>query len=406
MTPSVVFIEAVLRKNNDQQIVSGSGIIADADGTVFTNQHVVEDATKVTITIPGIKDTFPAEVLGEDVQTDFAVLRINPGKYRDRIRPAVFGKSTDLKVGALVLAIGNPYGLDGSVSFGIVQAKGRNLRFKGLINEFIQTDALIDQGSSGGPLVNFDGEVIGINSIAAGRGIGLTIPIETALRVYRNISERGAISRGWLGVSFQPLTRKLASYWNIQGETGVVVNRVVAGSPAEKAGVKPGDVVTRFNGKDVDVPDEADVSSFVRLVADTNPGQNVTMDLIRSGKPLSVTLTVGTQPKVKPATVETPYGFFAQEITTEVMLSRKLGDHSGAIVSYVIRGSPADEVGIMNGDVIRTVEGTKILSIEDLKTALKQVEKVDRFLIEAERSNDLRFFLIERRKDSFMGTTP
>ncbi len=407
VTPSVVFIEAVLRRNNDQQIVSGSGIVADRDGTIFTNQHVVDDATKVTVTIPGIKESFPAEVIGADEQTDFAVIRIEPGAWRGKIRPAKFGKSETLKVGSLVLAIGNPYGLDGSVSFGIVQAKGRNLRFKGVINEFIQTDALIDQGSSGGPLVNFEGEVVGINSIAAGRGIGLTIPIETALRVYRSFTEKGAISRGWLGVGFQPLTRQLAAYWGLQGTTGAVVNRVVPGSPAEKAGLKPGDIVTKFAGTEVDVPDEGDISSFVRLVADTPPGKEVEIIRIRAGKTDTLKAAVGTQPKMKPATLETPYGFFAQEITADTMLNRKLDSQEGAIVSYVIRGSPADEAGLMNGDIVRRLEGTPIKSLDDLKGALKTVEGKDRFLVEGERSSDLRFFLIEKRKDSAAnGMTP
>ncbi len=405
VTPSVVFIEAVLRQNNDQQIVSGSGIIADGEGTIFTNQHVVEDATKVTITIPGIKETFPAEVLGEDAQTDFAVLKIQLGSHKKEIRPALFGKSEDLKVGTLVLAIGNPYALDGSVSFGIVQAKGRNLRFKGLINEFIQTDALIDQGSSGGPLVNFDGEVVGINSIAAGRGIGLTIPIETALRAYHNITEQGSIRRGWLGVSFQPLSRKLAAYWNLQGKTGALVNRCIAGSPAAQAGLRAGDIVTKFAGHDVDVPDDSDISSFVRMVADTAPGTAVEIERIRDGKTDTVKVTVGTQPKIKPSTYETPFGFFAQEITTDVMLSRKLDNQDGAIVSYVIRGSPGDEVGMMPGDIIHRVEGKPIKTLEELKTALKGVEGKERFLIEAERSEDARFYLIEKRKESASSAT-
>lgn len=406
VTPSVVFIEAVLRRNNDQQIVTGSGIIFGRDGVLFTNQHVIENATKVTVTVPGIRESFAAEVLGEDAQTDFAVIRIDPGKHAKSLRPAKFGKSADLKVGSLVLAIGNPYALDGSVSFGIVQAKGRNLRFKGVINEFIQTDALIDQGSSGGPLVNFSGEVVGINSIAAGRGIGLTIPIETALGVHQSIMERGSIRRGWLGVSFQPLTRKLASYWKLQGETGAVVNRVMPGSPADAAGLRPGDIVTRFGGTEVDVPDETDVMAFTRMVAATQPGEVVEIVRIRDGQPATVKVTVGTQPKVRPETVETQYGFFVQDITTDVMLTRKLDSMEGAIVSYVVRGGPADEVGMLPGDVIRRIEGRAVKNLDDVRAAIKAVEGLERFMVEAERSSDLRFYLIERRREPGVVSTP
>jgi S1-C subfamily serine protease len=180
VTPSVVHIEAIAKVNDRKKQVTGSGFVASADGVILTNHHVVEKAEKVTVTIPNRKGKYPARIIGTDRQTDLAVLRVDP----DVPLPAVtFGTSQDVRVGQWVLAIGNPYGLEGTVSFGIVSAKGRNLEIPDLLNEFIQTDAMIDRGSSGGPLIDLEGRVIGINSRGQGRGIGFTIPIDTALAV-------------------------------------------------------------------------------------------------------------------------------------------------------------------------------------------------------------------------------
>jgi len=178
--PSVVHIEAIVRVNDRRNQVTGSGLIASESGLILTNQHVVERSEKVEVSVPGRKKRYPATILGTDKQTDIAVLQIQP---EGALPAAVFGSIDEVRVGQWVLAIGNPYGLDGTVSFGIVSAKGRNLEIPDLINDFIQTDAMIDRGSSGGPLVDLDGRVIGINSRGQGRGIGFTIPIDTALEV-------------------------------------------------------------------------------------------------------------------------------------------------------------------------------------------------------------------------------
>ena len=194
VTPSVVHLVAIIKVNDRRRQVTGSGLIVDADGLILTNHHVVEKAEKVTVLVPGRKQKYPATVVGTDKQTDIAVVRIEP---ESPLPPASFGASEEVRVGQWVLAVGNPYGLEGTVSFGIVSAMGRNLQIEGILNEFIQTDAMIDRGSSGGPLVDLDGRVIGINSRGQGRGIGFTIPIDTALEVMRKI-EGGGIERGWL----------------------------------------------------------------------------------------------------------------------------------------------------------------------------------------------------------------
>ena len=206
--PSVVHIEAIVRMNDRRNQVTGSGVIAHPDGRILTNHHVVDRAEKVTVSVPGVKRKYPARIVGTDMQTDIAVLRIES----DTPLPAArFGSTEDVRVGQWVLAIGNPYGLDGTVSFGIVSAKGRNLELPETLNDFIQTDAMIDRGSSGGPLVDLEGFVIGINSRGQGRGIGFTIPIDTALEVAKQL-EAGGIERGYIGITMQPLDRDLAEY--------------------------------------------------------------------------------------------------------------------------------------------------------------------------------------------------
>ncbi len=263
LKPSVVHIDAIIKVNDRRKRVEGSGVVLSSDGRIITNQHVVDKAQKVEVTVPGRKQKYPADVVGADKQTDIALLRIRP----DVPLPAPsFGTVEELRVGQWVLAVGNPYGLDGTVSFGIVSAKGRNLEVKELINDFIQTDAMIDRGSSGGPLVDLDARVVGINSRGQGRGIGFTIPIDTALEVVADL-EKGGVERGWLGVTLQPLDRDLASYFGAPELTGVIVNSVSTGSPAARGGIEPGDVITRLTASPTDAENQEDLGSFLRMVA-------------------------------------------------------------------------------------------------------------------------------------------
>src|SRR5262245_8724267 len=263
LKPSVVHIEAVVKMDDRRNQVTGSGVIVSADGAILTNQHVVDEAEKVTVTVPGIKRKLTAQVIGSDRQTDIALLRV---QHDAPLTAAKIGTAADVRVGQWVLAIGNPYGLDGTVSFGIVSAKGRNLEVPHLLNDFIQTDAMIDQGSSGGPLVDLEGRVIGINSRGQGRGIGFTIPIDTARQVMAQL-EAGGIARGRLGITFQALDRELADYFGVPDATGVVVNSVAPGSPAEAGGLQPRDVITRLDGVAVEAEAEEDLGNFQRQVA-------------------------------------------------------------------------------------------------------------------------------------------
>jgi serine protease Do len=392
VTPSVVHVEAIVKINDRRNEVTGSGVIVSADGRILTNHHVVEKAEKVSVTVPGRKGQIPARIVGTDKQTDLALLRIDPG---GPLAAATLGSSADVQVGQWVVAVGNPYGLDGTVSLGIVSAKGRNLGIPDLINDFIQTDAMIDRGSSGGPLVDLDGRVIGINSRGQGRGIGFTIPVDTALDVMKQL-DNGGIERGWLGIGIQPFDRDLAAYFGVPDETGVVVSSVAPRSPAAKAGLQPGDVLTAFGATPIEAEKEEDLGAFQRQVARVAPGETATLALLRDGKRKKLRVTLAEAPRAEADEVEAEVGFHAQEITETLVRTHRLGTRKGAFVSFVASGSPAAEAGLESGDVIRRVESREIASLADLRTALAEVERLGRFLVTAERGEETRLVLMRR----------
>lgn len=392
VTPSVVHVEAIVKVNDRRNEVTGSGVIVSADGRILTNHHVVEKAEKVTVTMPGVKGKISARIVGTDKQTDIALLRI---PATTPLAAATLGTSSGIQVGQWVLAVGNPYGLDGTVSLGIVSAKGRNLGIPDLINDFIQTDAMIDRGSSGGPLVDLDGRVVGINSRGQGRGIGFTIPVDTALDVMKQL-DNGGIERGWLGVGIQPFDRDLAAYFEVPTQTGVVVSSVSPRSPAAKAGIEPGDVLIEFAGTPIEAESEEDLGSFQRVVARVAPGQSAAIALLRGGERRTVAVTLAEAPRVEADEVESDAGFHAQEITETLVRTHRLGTRKGAFVSFVASGSPAAEAGLEPGDVIRRVEAREIASLGDLRDALGNVEKLARFLVTAERGEEMRYVLVRR----------
>jgi serine protease Do len=389
--PAVVHIEAIVRVNDRRQQVSGSGVIAHEDGLVLTNEHVVERAEKVTVSVPGVKKEFTARIVGTDKQTDIAVLRIES----ERPFPAArFGSAEKVRVGQWVLAIGNPYGLDGTVSFGIVSAKGRNLELPDTLNDFIQTDAMIDRGSSGGPLVDLDGNVVGINSRGQGRGIGFTIPIDVALEVARELEE-GGVERGYLGVTLQPFDRDLAEYFGQPDLTGAMVNSVVEDSPAAQAGLRVGDVILRFGELGVETEKEEDLGALQRYVASVAPGEKAEVEVLREGERIEMSVEIGRQPRVEADEEQTDLGFHVQEITAGFARDHRLASQRGAFVIFVARGSAASEAGLFIGDVIERIEDAEVATLGDFRTALRRVAGRQRFLVTARRGGETKFLLMQ-----------
>jgi len=397
VTPSVVHIEAAVRVNQRRNLVTGSGFVLDEGGIVLTNEHVVERAEKVSVVVPGRAGRYRAEVVGKDKLTDLAVLRMEIPAGDAPLPIAKLGDSDHVQVGEWVVAIGNPYGLDGTVSLGIISAKGRDLRAENLLNDFIQTDAMIDRGSSGGPLVNLRAEVIGINSRGQGRGIGFTIPINTAKRVSAELLGDGKIARAYLGVSIQPFSRELAGYWSLEDVHGVIVNGVAPGSPAADVGLEVGDILTRFNGTPVRAEKDEDIGEFQRQVAQADIGTQVVIEVVRDGKPVELQARLGAQPKVVPDEQETEFGFTVQEVTENLYRSHRLKHRDGVLVSFVERGSEAAEAGMAVGDLIVQMEGDGISDIEQFRSSIKTIETESPFMVRARRGADLRFLLVVPR---------
>jgi serine protease Do len=351
----------------------GSGFIITKDGYILTNNHVIERASEIKVTISGGGD-YEAKVVGQDAKTDLALLKINP---KNDLPVAVLGDSDKLEVGDWVIAIGNPFGLEHTVTAGIVSAKGRVIG-AGPYDDFIQTDASINPGNSGGPLFNLKGEVVGINTaiIASGQGIGFAIPINMAKELLPQLKEKGKVTRGWLGVAVQKVTEELAKSFNLPEAKGALVAEVVSGGPAEKAGVKRGDVIIEFNGKEI-----GEMNELPRIVANTPVGKEVEVKVIRDGKEKTFKVTIGELKEereytLKPTTeeFEEELGITVEPITSEMARRFGLKEPHGVVVSSVSPGSPADNAGMRRGDVIQEINRKNIKDLGDYQEALAQAK--------------------------------
>lgn len=367
----------------------GSGFIIDRDGYIITNNHVIEGASEIRVRLSTEKE-FEAEVIGRDSKTDLALIRIK--SWADL--PVVeMGDSDKLEIGEWVMAIGNPFGLSHTVTVGIVSAKGRVIG-TGPYDDFIQTDASINPGNSGGPLFNLNGEVVGINTaiVASGQGIGFAIPINAAREIVPQL-KKGKVTRGGIGVYVQKLTPDLSKSFGLEGNKGALVVDVIPGSAAEAGGVRRGDVIVKFNGKNID-----EMNELPRIVASTPVGKEVEVGIIREGKPLTLRLKVSElkdetvaagQEKAKPS-----MGMTVQEVTPEIARQLHLSGPGGVVVTQVEPGSPADESGMQRGDVILEVNGQNTRTLADYQAALGKIKKEEiiRLLVKrGERSLYLTF---------------
>jgi Do/DeqQ family serine protease len=289
------------RREEFRQPGLGSGVIIDKRGYVLTNFHVIRGADSVTVKLPS-KEEFQGRIVGTDSKTDLAIIRFQP---EGEVRVATLGDSDALRVGEWAIAIGNPFGLDQTVTVGVVSATGRSEVGIATYENFIQTDASINPGNSGGPLVNLKGEVIGINTaiVATGQGIGFAIPANMVKRVTAQLIDRGKVTRGWIGVSLQPLTTELAQALGLDNTRGAIVARVYPGTPAEAAGLQPNDVIVKFAGTPVD-----DYHHLQRLSSDAEPGTTVPLDIVRKRDHKTVTLKITESPDSTPQGPTPPPG--------------------------------------------------------------------------------------------------
>jgi serine protease Do len=353
----------------------GSGVIVSADGYIVTNNHVVSKATQIEVLLSD-KRTFKGKVMGADPQTDIAVIKIDAHNL-----PVVpFGDSGQMKVGDIVMAFGNPFGQYFTVTRGSVSALGRSLSDPDKFEDFIQTDAAINPGNSGGALVNVRGQVIGINTaIVSGNsgpggeggfiGIGFAIPSNTAKHVMEDLIKTGKVSRGYLGVSIRSLDEGLAKQFKVPDMSGALVNDVTPGGPADKAGIKNGDVIRKLDGKTV-----AGADQLTAMVTNINPGTEVTMDILRDGKPMAIHLTLGERPanlSVTPGVGKAPSegalrGITVQNLTPDIRDQLGLPPNvRGVVISNLEPGSPAAQGGIQPGDVIETINRQQVNSVAD-----------------------------------------
>jgi len=396
--PSVVHIEVVKKRNNQRYESLGSGLIIDAEGYILTNEHVIDDHIDVMVTLESYQE-FRAEVVGTDKLTDLALLKIDVPEDLV-LRAAILGNSDSVQVGEWVMAVGNPYGFDRSVSFGIVSGKGRVLNVPSLtplLNDFIQTDAAIAPGSSGGPLVNLRGEVIGINSRGLGRTQGFTIPINIAIEVRDKLLSSGKIERGWLGIVIQPVSRSYARYLGDPDLNGILVADILEDSPAGKAGLKPGDVLLEFGGHTLQAEKDDDLNKFTLTVSQTPVRATRTVKLLRDGKIRDIDIKIGKQPKVKADKYESKLGFTVKEITENMYSRYLLESREGVYVSFVEIGSIAAKGDLFEGDVIIAVNHEKIAAFETFRDIIDGLSEDDNFILfKVIRGKNNKFALLDR----------
>jgi len=373
----------------------GSGVIVSSDGYILTNNHVVKEADKLKVQLSD-KRIFDAKIIGRDPKTDIALIKINA----KNLPAAKLGDSDKLRIGEIVLAIGSPLSknLEHTITHGIVSAKGRSNFGLADYEDFIQTDAAINPGNSGGALVNLNGEVVGINAAIATQsggfqGIGLAVPINMAKSVMEQLKEHGKVIRGFLGAYIQDVTSQMAQAMNLPNTKGALISDVQKGGPAEKAGLKAGDVVIKFNGREIN-----NSTQFRILVASSAPGTKVNLTILRDGKKKVIAVKLGelnetTLTKTSKKKLDKLFGFNVAPINSQT--AKKYGinpDLQGVIITDVKPFSEAARVGLANGDVILAINHHRVKDIDSFNKLVKNLKKGDTILLRVQRG-DRKFFV-------------
>jgi serine protease Do len=378
------------RQKEYRSQAQGTGFFISPDGYILTNNHIVEEAVKITVRTNKEKE-YEAKLVGRDAATDLALLKIEGKDFPY----AVLGDSSAIKVGEWVLAIGNPFGMERTVTAGIISAKGRQLGLGGNVptyEDFIQTDAAINRGNSGGPLLNLKGEVIGINSniitpSGGNIGIGFAIPSDLAKKVVVQLKEKGRVVRGRLGIRGTDVTESIKKRFNLTVDRGVIISQVEPDSPAEKAGLKKYDVIVEINGQPVE--------SWKDLrfkVADIQPGQTVTLKIVREGKEMSVKAKVDElEPETsQPSEEKTDkdVGLSLTPLTPQVARRYGLTTTEGLLVTEVKDYSAAQRAGLQPGDIILEANRTKVTSVKEFKDILKATPSGEEIILLVRREGD------------------
>jgi serine protease Do len=382
----------------------GSGVIVSPEGHILTNNHVIEGADEIIVTLGNEKHEYKARKIGADPSTDIAVLKIEPNA---KLHEITFADSDKLRVGDIAIAVGNPFGLTQSVTMGIVSALGRSDTHITDYENFIQTDASINPGNSGGALVDVEGRLIGINTAIFSRtggnqGIGFAVPSNLARSVMDSLIKNGKVSRGFLGIALQPLSDELAKAFKLPGDTGALVAEVTAHSPAEKAGIKAGDVVVAVNGKKVEGPRELQL-----LVAGISPGTKVDVKLVRDGGEKTVNVELAERPTNRLAANEQPEKSGDPDVLDGVTVGdingetrKKFGlpeDASGVVITEVDPESPSAEAGLKAGDVIHEINREPINSAKQAVELSEKVKTEKKVLLRVSTKGSSRYVVVERK---------
>ncbi len=390
-------------RNNQPRIQQGqgSGFIISRDGYILTNNHVVEDADKITVRLSD-ESSHEARLIGSDPQSDIALIKINSSS---RLPVLPLGNSDNLEVGEWVIAIGNPFGLDQTVTVGVVSAKGRSEVGLNEYENFIQTDAAINPGNSGGPLLNAQGEVIGINSALYSRsggymGIGFAIPIDMAKSITRQLKNDGKVTRGWLGVVIQNIDDNLAESFGLKNNSGVLISEVQAGSPADDAGLRDGDIVLKVAGKRVD-----NVSELRNRIALIHPGKSTGLTIFRNGQKRNISVRIGEQPngfskysRENNAKFYDTFGLSFQKLTPEIARQFGYENRKGVIISDVAEMSSAARAGLRAGMLIEEVNRKPVKTVADIKNAIKKAGNPKKILLRVRTGDSSHYVVLAARK--------